>query len=168
MQPPTPFQQALEYQADQIEMVLASHRVPARVMGGMVTPRWIRYQTLPELTTKLSRINALAEEIALRLGAQSVRIARQGATVQIDVPRTDAQTVQLLSLCKKLTNVPRQSALLGLDESGLPLLLRLSSPEVAHVLVALRQYRCQTTAACCAASLQRCLATYRGARGRLF
>ena len=136
MQPPTPFQQALEYQADQIEMVLASHRVPARVMGGMVTPRWIRYQTLPELTTKLSRINALAEEIALRLGAQSVRIARQGATVQIDVPRTDAQTVQLLSLCKKLTNVPRQSALLGLDESGLPLLLRLSSPEVAHVLVA--------------------------------
>ena len=102
MQPPTPFQQALEYQADQIEMVLASHRVPVRVMGGMVTPRWIRYQTLPELTTKVSRINALAEEIALRLGAQSVRIARQGATVQIDVPRTDAQTVRLLNLCKKL------------------------------------------------------------------
>ena len=99
---PTHFQQALEYQADQIEMVLASHRVPARVTGGMVTPRWIRYQTVPELTTKVSRINALAEEIALRLGAPSVRIARQGATVQIDVPRTDAQTVRLLNLCKKL------------------------------------------------------------------
>ena len=29
----------LEYQADQIEMVLNSHRVHGRVTGGVVTPR---------------------------------------------------------------------------------------------------------------------------------
>jgi hypothetical protein len=28
----------LEYQADQIEMVLYSHKVPGRVLGGVVTP----------------------------------------------------------------------------------------------------------------------------------
>lgn len=136
MQPPITSEYTLEYQADQIEMVLNSHRVPGRVLGGTVTPRWVRYQILPELSSKVSKIAALSEEMALRLGAQDVRISRQGAAVQIEVPRADAQTVRLRQLCQRLDEIPRQTAILGLDETGLPLLLRLSSPEVAHVLIA--------------------------------
>jgi S-DNA-T family DNA segregation ATPase FtsK/SpoIIIE len=126
----------LEYQADQIEMVLNSHRVHGRVTGGVVTPRWVSYQVLPEVTTKVSRIIALSEELALRLGAQGVRVSRQGAAVQVDVPREDGQVVRLVSLCRRLKEIPKQTAILGLDESGVPLLLRLPSPDVAHVLVA--------------------------------
>jgi hypothetical protein len=37
----------LEYQADQIEMVLYSHKVPGRVLGGVVTPRWVRFEVVP-------------------------------------------------------------------------------------------------------------------------
>jgi S-DNA-T family DNA segregation ATPase FtsK/SpoIIIE len=129
-------EQLLEYQADQIELVLTSHRVSVRVTGGMVTPRWVRYQAIPELATKVSRIIALSEEVALHLGAPSVRIARQGPSVQIDVPRADPESVRLLQLSRQVDDIPRQSAILGLDESGLPLILRLSSPEVAHVLIA--------------------------------
>lgn len=129
-------QRNLEYQADQIEVVLASHRVYGRVIGGIVTPRWVRYLILPELSTKISRVAALSEEMALRLGTQDVRVSRQGSTIQIEVPRADPQVVRLLQLCRQLDEVPRQSAILGLDEAGLPLLLRLSSPEVAHVLIA--------------------------------
>jgi S-DNA-T family DNA segregation ATPase FtsK/SpoIIIE len=132
----TYMRRVLEYQADQIELVLASHRVPGRVTGGIVTPRWVSYQVWPELTTKIARIVGLSEELALRLGAPQVRVARQGATVQIDVPREDGQVVRLLNLCRRLKEVPRQTAILGLDDSGVPLLLRLPSPEVAHVLVA--------------------------------
>jgi len=131
-----PTQPILEYQADQIETVLASHRLIARVVGGVITPRWVRYQLLPEVSTKIARIIALSEEIALRLDAPSVRIARQGAAVHIEVPRANPQTVHLLQLNQQLGQIPRQTAVLGLDETGLPLLLRLSSPEVAHVLVA--------------------------------
>jgi S-DNA-T family DNA segregation ATPase FtsK/SpoIIIE len=126
----------LEYQADQIEMVLTSHRVPGRVTGGVVTPRWVSYRVLPELSTKVSRIISLSEELALRLGAQRVRVSRQGPTLQIDVPREDGQVVRLLNLCRRLDDVPKQTAILGMDETGTPLLLRLPSPEVAHVLVA--------------------------------
>jgi S-DNA-T family DNA segregation ATPase FtsK/SpoIIIE len=132
----TYMRQILEYQADQIEMVLTSHRVPARVTGGVVTPRWVSYQVLPEISTKVSRIVALTEELALRLGAQGVRISRHGATLQVDVPREDGQVVRLINLCRQLKEVPKQTAILGMDETGLPLLLRLPSPEVAHVLVA--------------------------------
>jgi S-DNA-T family DNA segregation ATPase FtsK/SpoIIIE len=126
----------LEYQADQIEMVLTSHRVPGRVTGGTVTPRWVSFQVLPEVSTKVSRIIGLSEELALRLGAQGVRVSRQGPAVQVDVPREDGQVVHLLNLCRRLKEVPKQTAILGLDDSGIPLLLRLPSPEVAHVLVA--------------------------------
>ena len=39
-------------------------------------------------------------------------------------------------LCARLCDVPPCSALLGLDEEGLPVLLRLPSADVAHVLIA--------------------------------
>lgn len=133
---PSEMEQFLEYQANQIEQVLAGHRLTVRVAGGTVTPRWIHYQLNPDFSTKVSRISALSEEIALHLGAPCVRIAREGGTVKIEVPRVDAETVHLLQLCAQLDNIPRQSAILGLDNAGLPLLLRLSSPEVAHVLIA--------------------------------
>ena len=132
----TYMRRVLEYQADQIEMVLTSHRVHGRVTGGVVTPRWVSYQVLPEVTTKIAKIIALSEEMALRLGANRVRISRKGPAVQVDVPREDGQVVRLLSLCKRLKDIPKQTAILGLDESGVPLLLRLPSPEVAHALVA--------------------------------
>ncbi len=129
-------QRLLDYQADQLELILLNHRVPGRVIGGVVTPRWIHYQIMPELATKISRVAALAEELALRLGVPDVRVSRRGTTIQVEVPRADAQPVHLLQLCRRLEQVPRQSAILGMDEAGLPLLLRLSSPEVAHVLIA--------------------------------
>ena len=128
--------QVLEFQADQIELVLSSHKAPGRVTGGTVTPRWISYQVWPEMTSKISKIVGLSEELALRLGAAQVRVSRQGASVQVDVPRSDGQVVRLPGLLKKLGTIPRQTAVLGLDEQGVPLLLRLPSPEVAHVLVA--------------------------------
>lgn len=128
--------QLLEYQADQIEMVLQTHRAFGRVVGGTVTPGWIRYQVVPALGTKVTAISKLSEEFALRLGAGAVRISREGANIHLEVPRADAQVVRLLPLCENLPEVPKQTAILGINESGMPLLLRLPSPEVAHVLVA--------------------------------
>src|SRR6185436_15311128 len=98
----TYMRRVLEYQADQIEMVLVSHHVPGRVTGGVVTPRWVSYRILPEITTKISRVVALSEELALRLGAPRVRVSWQGATLQIDVPREDGQVVRLMNICKRL------------------------------------------------------------------
>jgi len=126
----------LEYQANQIEMVLASHRVPSRVSGGMVTPRFVQFQVQPALSTRLSHIQGLSEEIALSLGASSCRIYRQKGIINVEVPRLNSEVVKLLSLCQRLPKVPPCTAVLGIDEGGTPVLLRLTSPDVAHVLVA--------------------------------
>lgn len=136
--------QLLHFQADRIELVLASHKVPARVTGGQVTPRLVRYQISMPLGIRVKQVAGLAEEIALSLGAPSCRVYRQDGQLQVEVPRTDSQVVRLIELCRQLalqghqgrTAVPPVTAVLGLDHGGVPLLLRLPSPDVAHVLIA--------------------------------
>jgi S-DNA-T family DNA segregation ATPase FtsK/SpoIIIE len=126
----------LEFQSDRIERVLASHRVPARVEGGAVTPRWIRYHIAPGMGSKVATIRNLSEELALALGAPDVRLARTGEALALEVPRADAEPVNLLTLLRHLPAVPPYTACLGIAEDGRPLLIRLSSPDVAHILVA--------------------------------
>jgi len=130
----------LQFQADRIEAVLALHKVPARVTGGTVTPRWVRFQVLPAMGAKISKIKNLSEELAAALDAPNCRVSRRGAAVAIEVPRDDPQAVQLLPLFRQLQDddgsIPPVSAILGLAEDGAPLLIRLPSPDVAHILIA--------------------------------
>jgi S-DNA-T family DNA segregation ATPase FtsK/SpoIIIE len=137
----------LEFIADRIEAVLSLHQIPARVTGGTVTPRWIRFQVLPAVGAKISKIRNLSEELAAALDAPSCRVSRRGAAVAVEVPRDDPQPVRLLPLYNQLTaqptgqpanssSIPPVTAILGLAEDGAPLLIRLPSPDVAHILVA--------------------------------
>jgi len=126
----------LDLQANRIEAVLASHRAPARVTGGVVTPRKVRYHLAPAPGVRLRRLLALAEEVALALGVPSCRIARDHGVVAVELPRSDPAPVALLPLCARLPHVPPCTAVLGLDDEGVPLLLTLSAADVAHVLIA--------------------------------
>lgn len=126
----------LDMQANRIEEVLDDHRLPARVWGGTVAPRFIRFHLVPQVGVRLSRIKALSEEVALALGASSCRISRQGSSLHLEIPRDDPVTVQLVTLGRRLGCVPPLCAILGLDEQAVPILVRLSSPDVAHVLIA--------------------------------
>jgi S-DNA-T family DNA segregation ATPase FtsK/SpoIIIE len=133
----------LEFQADRIEAVLSSHRIQARVTGGTVTPRWIRFQVLPMIGAKISKIKGLNEELAAALDAPNCRVSRRGAAVDVEVPRDDPLPVQLMPLYRQLSEgddgiagIPPVTAVLGLAEDGAPLLIRLPSPDVAHILVA--------------------------------
>jgi S-DNA-T family DNA segregation ATPase FtsK/SpoIIIE len=126
----------LEWQADRIEMVLRDHKAPARVTGGNVTPRGIQFllQTAPGI--KVNRVEALSREIAMALGASNARISTHDGAVRIEIPRSDPQPVKLLPLMARLPQIPLGAAVLGLADDGAPLLLRLPSTDVAHVLVA--------------------------------
>ncbi len=126
----------LNSQADRIEHVLASHRVPARVQGGTVSPRWIRFMVSPAMGARIATVRNLSEELAMALGAPDVRVARDGEALAVEMPRPDAEPVRLFSLMRSVSHVPPLTACLGLAEDGRPLLVRLPSPDVAHILVA--------------------------------
>jgi S-DNA-T family DNA segregation ATPase FtsK/SpoIIIE len=125
-----------ELQAARIESVLTAHKVPARVWQATVTPRFVRFDVTTALGTKLSKVGSLAEELAFALGARATRVYREGGVLHVEVPRETPRMVELLPLCAKLETVPPNCAVLGVDEGGAPLLLRLDSPDVAHVLLA--------------------------------
>lgn len=125
----------LEYQARQLETTLASHNVHARVFGGTVTARVVRFHLLPAPGTTVRAIVRLADELALTLGAESVRVSRCRGQVDVEVARQTQRLVRLRSLLALLPAVPSTAAVLGQDHEGVPLLLRLSSPEVSHVLI---------------------------------
>lgn len=127
----------LEAQADRIEAILALHKAPGQVMSGVVGPRFVQYQVVPAAAVKLSKFSALSEEIALALNCNRVRVYREGSLINVEVAREAGDPVRLLELCDMLEGpVPPATALLGIDEKGSPLLLRLTSSNVVHVLVA--------------------------------
>ncbi len=126
----------LEMQSDRIEAVLASHKVAGRVWGATITPRFIRFQVTTAMGTKVNKVSDLSEEIALSLGVRSARVYRKQGAIQVEVPREQPEPVRLLPLCQRIGEAPPVTAVLGLDDEGTPLLLRLPSPDIVHVLVA--------------------------------
>ena len=135
----TSMENSLQYQSNLIETTLLTHNAAGRVEGGTVTPRWVRFQVLPHAGTKISRIRNLSEELAAALDVTNCRVSRRGAAVAIEIPRDNPQPVRLLPLLDQLIatqHIPPIAATLGLAEDGAPLLIRLPSPDVAHILVA--------------------------------
>ncbi len=106
-------------------------------MSGIVCPRFVQYQVIPAASVKLNRFSALSEEIALALDCDRVRVYREGSLINIEVARAVGDPVRLAGLMETVSGqVPSATAMLGIDEKGTPLLLRLTSSNVVHVLVA--------------------------------
>jgi len=129
--------QWMDVQADRIERTCEQHGVRARVWGGDVLPRVIRYQMSVGGGTKLERVQRLAEELAMALAAPNVRVYRAAAAVMVEVPRPgEPSRVTLDGLLRRMGREPGpMTAVLGLDQEGQTLLVRLPSPNACHVLV---------------------------------
>ncbi len=126
----------LEMQADTIEAVMARHKVGGRVKGGVVTPRFVQFQIATDVGAKVKQVTNLADEFALALGKREARVYRKGGAINVEIPRTKMEPVRLLPLCSRLATVPAMAAVLGVEEDGTPLLVRLTAPDVAHILIA--------------------------------
>ncbi len=130
--------QRLERQSVEIERALLHHKVQARVTGGSVAPHSISFDIQIPLGQRVNRIFNLTNELALALDVPDVRIDRHGGRIRIQVPQKASRSVSLEGLLGQDSDngIPPITAVLGLAESGRPLLLRMPSPDVAHVMVA--------------------------------
>ncbi|MBI3914375.1 MAG: DNA translocase FtsK [Chloroflexi bacterium] len=134
----------LNFQADKIEMVFAAHKAPVRVWGGRMTARTVQFHISPATNTKLAKIESLTDEIALALGVSNARVTRNQGTLSVEIERADSKQVWLTDLKTRLgadealrhALAQPGTTILGLDAEGVPLLLRLASPDVAHCLIA--------------------------------
>jgi len=131
-----PLRPWLEQQAERIERLCEARGLWVQCQGGVVTPRLVRFHLLVHPSIPLKRLLSLEEEMALALEAPRVRFCREGGLLALELPRPQPAIVALLPLQASLDPLPPFTALLGRDSAGAPLLLRLSSPEVTHVLIA--------------------------------
>lgn len=130
----------LQVQADRIEHILAIHKVPARVWGGTVTPRFTRHTITVQAGVRVDRVEDLADEIALALGVETVRVFRSGGAFQIEVPNAQPGRVTLAGLDKRLAaagaKLPPMTAVMGIDSGGDIVMLRVASSNIVHCLIA--------------------------------
>ncbi len=122
--------------ADRIEAVLRDRRAPASVVGGKVLPGFVEMLLRPAPGTKVNQVRALQADIALALGNTNVRVTQSGTHLSVQIPRETRKPVKLSTLTAANPNPPPYTAILGLSEDGAALMACLSSPEVAHIMVA--------------------------------
>jgi len=116
-------------------MILRAHGIQVHVNRITVTPKVTAYTVLPAVGTRLSRITSLGAEIAAGLDVDNVRIAQRGAEMVIEAPRDVPYPVRFAAL-DALAELPALTAWLGMDYDGTPLMIRIPSPEVSHIIIA--------------------------------
>jgi S-DNA-T family DNA segregation ATPase FtsK/SpoIIIE len=126
----------LDHQADQIEALLAAHKLDAEVIRVQVSPRWVRYALKLGMGTRITSVENLSEELAMTLEVEKVRMTRSGGALAVEAPLSDPQPVYLLSLIDEQMMLPPLTAVLGLSLEGDTFTLPFMAPEVTHVLVA--------------------------------
>lgn len=122
--------------ADRIEATLVQYHAPARITGGIVGPRLVSFDLAPAVGIRVNAIARLDQELALNVGAPNVSVRRAARGLVLEFPRADPRGVRFIDALQDAEPLPQATALLGITGDGAPLLARLSSPDVAHVLVA--------------------------------
>ncbi len=123
-----------------LEDTLASFGVDARVVTVATGPVITRYEVQPGPGIKVSKITNLADDLALALAAESVRIEAPvpgKPVVGIEVPNRQKHTVYIKEVLEspEFRNHPSKLAMaLGKDISGKPVVADLK--KILHLLIA--------------------------------
>lgn len=127
-------------QAKLLEMALESFNVETKVVNITSGPSVTRYELKPGEGVKISKITALAKDIALKLATPDVRIEAPipgKALVGIEVPNASVDMVTLRSIMENTDFYERDSKLtaaIGLTITGESILLDLA--KMPHMLIA--------------------------------
>ncbi|HUG47586.1 MAG TPA: DNA translocase FtsK 4TM domain-containing protein [Candidatus Limnocylindria bacterium] len=123
-----------------IEDKLLSFQIPATVTGTNTGPVVTQYEVRPDARIKLSRIEALADDLAMALAARSIRIEAPipgRDVVGIEIPNHSSEIVgfrQLLEDSGMLQATSKLTFALGRDVSGKPYAVDLA--RMPHLLIA--------------------------------
>jgi S-DNA-T family DNA segregation ATPase FtsK/SpoIIIE len=123
-----------------IEEKLLSFAIPAKVVATNSGPVVTQYEVRPEHHVKVSRIEALADDLAMALAARSIRIEAPipgKDVVGIEIPNDISEVVGFRAIVEE-RNLPSASSpltfALGRDVSGEPFAVDLA--KMPHLLVA--------------------------------
>jgi S-DNA-T family DNA segregation ATPase FtsK/SpoIIIE len=129
-----------EWNIRRIEEKLNSFQIPAKVVATNSGPVVTQYEVRPDAHVKLSRIEALADDLAMALAARSIRIEAPipgKDVVGIEIPNQASEVVGFRPLVEETRMLEATSPLtfaLGRDVSGKAYAVDLA--KMPHLLVA--------------------------------
>jgi S-DNA-T family DNA segregation ATPase FtsK/SpoIIIE len=124
---------------DVIVKKLASFDIPAQIVGRNAGPVVTQYEVQPAAHIKVSRIEALADDLAMALAARTLRIEAPipgKAAVGIEIPNQDFNVVTLRGILESLdfTTGSKLTFALGRDVAGRAQAVDLA--KMPHLLIA--------------------------------
>ncbi len=132
--------ESLELKSQQLENKLKDYGVEGRVVEVHPGPVVTMYEFQPAAGIKLSKITALADDLALAMSAMSVRIVAPipgKAVVGIEIPNLDREDVNFKELLLSQNYQKSKSILplaLGKEIDGMPMIADLT--KMPHLLIA--------------------------------
>jgi len=138
--PVSDHEQKLRERAALLEKTFLDFGIAVRVVGIHTGPVITQYEIALETGLRLNKVTVLADDIALNLGVQSVRIVASipgRNTVGVEVPNEHRQTVRLKELIQATAAKTAKFKLpiyLGKDVEGRPLVYDMAT--MPHLLIA--------------------------------
>ncbi len=133
-----PSQQQIETQCSELEQRLESFQIKGKVIAAHIGPSLTMYEFEPAPGMKLSKITGLTNDLALVLGASSIRVLAPipgKMTVGIEVPNKQSSPVAFESLLKEVEKRKEMALpiVLGQDVYNQPVISDIAS--MPHLLV---------------------------------
>jgi len=131
---------SIQANAQKLESTFLSFGVKARVTQVHLGPAVTKYEVLPDVGVKVSRIVSLSDDIALALAASGIRIEAPipgKSAIGIEVPNSDIAIVSLREVIEAKENDDPTAKLLislGRDVTGQAILAELN--KMPHMLIA--------------------------------
>jgi S-DNA-T family DNA segregation ATPase FtsK/SpoIIIE len=127
---------SLDLQAHQIDAVLERHQVEGKVTSGSIQQRLVEFDVQAPLSAGLERMRGLKDSVIAALGVRDVAVTKQDGRWRLQIERAYEPPVALTALLADLPDLPAGTAVVGLADSGRPVLLSFGDKAVKHVLVA--------------------------------
>ncbi len=144
LNPPPMHDQSSEYaviqaNAKKLEQTLLSFGVKAKITQVHLGPAVTKYEVLPDVGVKVSKIVSLQDDLALALAAKDIRLEAPipgKSAIGIEVPNGEIAVVTLREVIEVKENKPSNKLLisLGRDVTGQAMLAELN--KMPHLLVA--------------------------------
>lgn len=125
----------LKLQTHQIENVFAKHNQDTQVNGGNVTSKTIRFDLSEQVEAGKEMLSGIKKELLSILGVSAIHFSRREGALQLQIERQEQNPVSLVELITEMDDVPQQTAILGLDDEGYPLLHEFTAVHPAHMLI---------------------------------
>jgi len=125
----------LDREADRLEAAMASMAVPVRVSDGRIAEGRVRYHATPIGGVHTQAIQELGTNVATALGVDKVAIQTDQAGLTIEISPAPSELLRMLPLLTALGSHSAMTAVAGVDEHGVPVLLNLLHQDTWHFVV---------------------------------